>query len=109
MPVILTYSQARKWLNPGTELSTITAMLGKYDSNLMNAYPVDPTIKNSFANDKQLVQPKGSIVLKEEAPPTMTYNQQHGNYHSKKHFSSNGPTSTLADWASNSNTEKSSL
>lgn len=106
MPVILTYSQARKWINPGTGLSTITGMLGKYDSDLMNAYPADAAIKNSFTNNKQLVRPMGSKVLKEETQPTRTYNQDHGNYHLKKHFSSNTPASTLADWASNSDTGK---
>ena len=53
MPVILTYGQAKKWINPATELTTITQMLKKYDSNLMNAYPINPAIINSNEKDKK--------------------------------------------------------
>jgi putative SOS response-associated peptidase YedK len=46
MPVILSDSEEKKWLKPDTELSRITGMLSKYNSKLMNAYPVDPRIKD---------------------------------------------------------------
>jgi putative SOS response-associated peptidase YedK len=66
MPIILTDSEAKRWINSGTELLHITAMLKHYDSKLMNAYPVDPKIKNPLENDKQLIQPIGPRLLVEE-------------------------------------------
>jgi hypothetical protein len=66
MPVILTDSEAKRWINSGTELSRITAMLKHYYSKLMNAYPINPRIKNPEENDKQLIQPTGSRLLIEE-------------------------------------------
>ena len=66
MPVILTDSEAKRWINSETPLSRITSMLNHYDSKLMNAYPISPRIKNPEENDKQLIQPIGSRLLIEE-------------------------------------------
>ena len=89
MPVILTDSEAKKWIKSGTELSHITSMLNHYDSDLMNAYPIDPKIKNPTENDKQLIQPIGKRILTEEKPvmrsPYTAY------YHSKKSLRDHDP------------------
>jgi putative SOS response-associated peptidase YedK len=83
MPVILTDSEAKIWINSGTALSRITSMLNPYDSKLMNAYPIDPKIKNPLENDKQLIQPIGERVLIEEKPVIrLPYTSNY--YHSRK-------------------------
>ena len=66
MPVILSVSQAKKWVNQATELTNITRMLCRYESSLMNAYPIGPAIHNSTANDKSLIKPVGARVLEED-------------------------------------------
>jgi putative SOS response-associated peptidase YedK len=84
MPVILSDNEEKKWLKPDTELSRITQMLNRYDSKLMNAYPIDPRIKDPAANDKKLIQPLGEKLLNEEdnkVTPRVSYN---GHYQSKK-------------------------
>ena len=90
MPVILTYSGAKKWINPNTDLSRITSMLNHYDSNLMNAYPIDPKIKNPSENDKQLIQPIGERILIEEKP-VMRLPYSSGYYHSRKSLRDHDP------------------
>jgi putative SOS response-associated peptidase YedK len=66
MPVILSYNEEKKLINPSTDLGRITGMLNRYGANLMNAYPIDPRIKNPLENDKQLFKPLGPKVLSEE-------------------------------------------
>lgn len=46
MPVMLSDNEEKNGLNPSTPLSYITRILNPYDSNLMNAYPLDSRIKN---------------------------------------------------------------
>ena len=97
MPVILTDTEEKKWLNPGTGLSRITAMLNHYDSKLMNAYPIVPRITDPAENDKQLILPVGNKVLTEDdIPLRQTINTSGWNHH-KKRPSSNEPTSTMAE------------
>jgi putative SOS response-associated peptidase YedK len=90
MPVILTDSETKKWINPNTDLSRITSMLNHYDSNLMNAYPIDPKIKNPLVNDKQLIQLIGKPLLIEDKPAIRLPNNS-GYYHSRKTLRDHDP------------------
>lgn len=96
MPVILTDSQAKRWINPGAELSCITRMLTKLDSKLMNGYPISPRIKDPAQNDKALIQPVGGRITPELVAPTFKI-QTHGHYHSKKAQNPDNSTRTMAD------------
>jgi putative SOS response-associated peptidase YedK len=101
MPVILTYGQAKKWINPATELTTITQMLKKYDSNLMNAYPINPAIINSNENDKKLIRPIGPKLLLEETRQQIRFPYTSG-YHQAKKANKANDNSTMADRISQS-------
>jgi putative SOS response-associated peptidase YedK len=90
MPVILTDGEAKRWINSGTVLSRITAMLNPFDSNLMNAYPIDRRIKNPMENDKELIQPTGKRLLIEEKPILRTPYSP-GYYHSRKSSGDHDP------------------
>ena len=96
MPVILTDSQAKKWINSGIELSSITSMLTRFDSKLMNAYPISPRINDPDKNDKALIQPVGGRLTPEIVPPTFKIQTQ-GHYHSKKAQNPDNSTRTMAD------------
>jgi putative SOS response-associated peptidase YedK len=97
MPVILTDSEAKRWINSGTELSRVTSMLRHYDSKLMNAYPIDPKIKNPCENDKQLIQPTGGRLLLEEKPQFIRFPYTSGFHQAKKAQKDKEPTSTMAE------------
>lgn len=90
MPVILSDNEEKKWIKSNTGLSRITAMLNHYDSKLMNAYPIDPKIKNPTENDKQLIQPIGKRVLIEEKPVLRSPNNS-GYYNSRKTLRDHNP------------------
>ncbi len=96
MPVILTDSEAKRWINSGTELSRITSMLNHYDSKLMNAYPISPRIKNPEENDKQLIQPTGSRLLIEEKRPSIKFPYTSGYHQSKKADRGNDKSTMVA-------------
>jgi putative SOS response-associated peptidase YedK len=97
MPVILTDSEAKQWINSATELSRITSMLNHYDSKLMNAYPIDPKIKNPLENDKRLIQPIGPKLLLEETRSQIRFPYTSGYHQSKKAQKDNEPSSTMAE------------
>ena len=65
MPVILSKNDEKKWLNVNTPLTEITKLLRPYPSELMNAYPVGPEIKNPRAEGKNLISPKGKPLQAE--------------------------------------------
>jgi putative SOS response-associated peptidase YedK len=90
MPVILTDGEAKRWINSGTPLSRITSMLNHFDSKLMNAYPINPKIKNQAENDNQLIQPTGKRLLIEEKPALRSPNTS-GYYHSRKSLRDHDP------------------
>jgi len=96
MPVILSDNEEKKWINLNTELSRITAMLNHYDSKLMNAYPIDPKIKNPAENDKQLIQPIGERVLIEEKMPFIRFPHTSG-YHQARRANKAADTSTMSE------------
>jgi len=95
MPVILTYSEAKKWINSNTALSSITFMLNHYDYKLMNSYPINPRIKNPSENDKLLIQPIGPRLLIEEKRAIIKYPYTSGYHSSKKAREDSEPTYTL--------------
>ncbi|MFO7864022.1 MAG: SOS response-associated peptidase [Salinivirgaceae bacterium] len=65
-PVILQQWQESKWLNLNTPLSEITAMLQPYSSELMNAYPIAPEIKNARLKNRSLINPVGNPLMPED-------------------------------------------
>jgi putative SOS response-associated peptidase YedK len=65
MPVILHESNERTWINKESPLNSITRLLVPYPTNLMNAYPIDPSIKDPTNNYKELILPKGQRVQTE--------------------------------------------
>lgn len=96
MPVILTDSEAKKWINTGTELLRITAMLRHFDSKLMNAYPIDPKIINPMESDKQLIQPAGPRLLIEEKRMAVQIPRGSG-YHEARKAKQEANTTTMAE------------
>ncbi len=67
MPVILDPLDYKYYLNLKTELSDITALLKPYDFKKMNAYPIDSGIKKVSSNNKEILQPKGDLLMEESA------------------------------------------
>jgi putative SOS response-associated peptidase YedK len=59
MPVILTPSQEKKWLNNEMELPHILSILRPYPAEEMNAYPISNLIKNPRENRRDLIEPLG--------------------------------------------------
>jgi len=97
MPVILTDTEETKWLNPGTGLSVITSMLNHYDSNLMNAYPIDPRIKNPKENDRQLIQPIGERILHQEETIVFRRSGSQSYHQSARSRHADAKTTTMAE------------
>jgi len=95
MPVILSDSEAKRWINTETELSQITRMLNHYDSGLMNAYPVSPRINNQAENDKLLIQPTGERLLREEEKKVLRIPKTPGYHQIRKKSQLNEQTTTL--------------
>jgi putative SOS response-associated peptidase YedK len=90
MPVILSDNEEKRWIKPTAELTNITSLLNRYDSKLMNAYHIDPKIKNPLNNDKQLIQPIGERILIEEKP-FIHLPYASGYYHSRKTLHDHNP------------------
>lgn len=91
MPVILEKGREFRWLKPDLSLREILAQLQKYPSKLMNAYPIDPRIKDTSENFKQLIKPVGKSILTEDEPNIRHTINTSGWYHHKKRPSSNEP------------------
>jgi putative SOS response-associated peptidase YedK len=64
-PVILPRSLEQHWINNEIPLSDVTGMLRPYPADLMNAYPIDPAIKNPRANGPHLLKPTGQRLSPE--------------------------------------------
>lgn len=64
-PVILPRSLEQHWLNNDIPLSDVTGMLRPYPAEMMNAYPIDPAIKNPRANGPNLLKPVGQRLVPE--------------------------------------------
>ena len=97
MPVILEKDREFRWLKPDLSLREILGQLQKYPSKLMNAYPIDPWIKDTSENYKQLIKPIGNNVLNEDEPNLRNTINTSGWYNHKKRPSSNEPTTTMAE------------
>jgi len=87
MPVILSPSDERKWLDLRLPLSDITALLKPFDASLMNAYPISPLIKSPKADGADLIEPIGPPLLPEENLQVKSYLQSSGMGNPKQHFS----------------------
>jgi len=97
MPVILEKDREFRWLKPDLSLREILGQLQKYPSKLMNAYPIDPWIKDTSENYKQLIKPIGNNVLNEDEPNLRNTINTSGWYNHKKRPCSNEPTTTMAE------------
>ncbi len=64
-PVILDQRYEKKWLDNSLPLADITKLLRPYPADLMNAYPIDPAIKNPRAEGKDLLRPIGERLVPE--------------------------------------------
>ena len=64
-PVILDQRAEKKWLDTSLPLADVTKLLRPFPSELMNAYPIDPAIKNPRAEGKDLLKPVGERVVPE--------------------------------------------
>ena len=64
-PVILDKRHESKWLNQSLPLADVTKLLKPYPAGLMNAYPVDPAIKNPGAEGIGLLKPIGERIAPE--------------------------------------------
>ncbi len=64
-PVILRQGDEKRWISNDLSLSEVTSLLVPYPSELMNAYPVAPTIKNPRADDPGLIHPAGERLMPE--------------------------------------------
>ncbi len=64
-PVILYREDEKKWISDSLPLSEVTRLLVPYPGELMNAYPIAPTIKNPGADDPGLIHPVGERVMSE--------------------------------------------
>lgn len=65
LPVILHRSDENKWLSNNIPLADVTRLLMPYPADLMNAYPIAPTIKNPNADDPGLIHPAGQRLMPE--------------------------------------------
>jgi putative SOS response-associated peptidase YedK len=64
-PVILPRSYEQAWLSSDIPLSDVTKLLKPYPADLMNAYPIDASIKNPRADGLQLIRPVGQRIIPE--------------------------------------------
>jgi putative SOS response-associated peptidase YedK len=97
MPVILSHHEERKWLKQDAGLAEITVLLNKYDSELMNAYPIDPKLKNPNLNDRSLINPIGERLLPEEDFKVYQKIGYQGLGHSRRHKQAPNDVRTLGD------------
>ncbi|HBH05204.1 MAG TPA: SOS response-associated peptidase [Flavobacteriales bacterium] len=65
-PVILHPDHEQTWLNSNADLGEITELLRPYDARQMNAYPIDPMIKNPRVNGLELLNPIGERLFPEQ-------------------------------------------
>jgi putative SOS response-associated peptidase YedK len=64
-PVLLDPKQERRWIDTTTPLDEVTSMLRPIQNGLLNAYPIDPQIKNPRAEGRHLLQPIGQRIFPE--------------------------------------------
>ena len=64
-PVLLDPADEHKWIDPVTPLGDVTALLRPIPDGTLNAYPIDPGIKNPRLNGTTLLQPTGERIFPE--------------------------------------------
>jgi len=67
MPVILDERHYKEWLNKETALAEVTALLEPYDPQHMNAYPIDPSIRQVKTNSREALKAIGEPLIKQTA------------------------------------------
>ncbi len=65
IPVILHRENEKRWLANGLSTEELSSMMVPYPAELMNGYPIAPTIKNPRANDPGLIHPAGPRIFTE--------------------------------------------
>lgn len=68
LPVILRPDEESLWLDPHLPLDEVVNLLRPYPAEGMNAYPIDPIIRNPRAEGMNLLRPIGERIYS-EAPP----------------------------------------
>jgi len=86
MPVILSKSYEKKWLNAKTPLSDITQLLTPYPSEKMNVYPISAEIKNPKNNSRDFIKSLGSSLQKDSQIETTQKLELHGMGRYKRKF-----------------------
>jgi len=89
-PVVIPRKYENKWLNNDIPLSDVTKMLKPYPAELMNAYPVDPAIKNPKAQGPELIKPVGQRIVPEYETKTSDDLKLQGMGANKRHVEDNG-------------------
>lgn len=64
-PVILPRKYEQDWLNNDLPLADVTRMLEPFPADRMNAYPIDPAVKNPRKNGPELIKPIGQRLVPE--------------------------------------------
>ena len=63
--MLLDPADEHKWIDPVTPLGDVTALLRPIPDGTLNAYPIDPGIKNPRLNGTTLLQPTGERIFPE--------------------------------------------
>ena len=78
-PVILKDpSEERLWLDNSAPMAEVVRLLNPYPYDLMNAYPIEITIKNPRANGRELLKPKWKRVAREYDFEILDFLELHG-------------------------------
>ena len=64
-PVILDRDDEKYWLDTELPLGDTLSLLRHYPSDAMNAYPIDPAIKNPRSDGRELIEPIGERLTPE--------------------------------------------
>ncbi len=65
MPVILFREDEAGWLSKDASPRELSLLMKPYPAELMNGFPIAPTIRNPLANDPGLIHPVGPRIFTE--------------------------------------------
>jgi putative SOS response-associated peptidase YedK len=65
MPVILRREDEERWLSSGISDDELISLMQPFPPELMNGFPIAPTINNPHANDPGLIHPTGPRIFSE--------------------------------------------
>lgn len=71
-PVILPRKYEQDWLNNDLPLADVTRVLEPFPADRMNAYPIDPAVKNPRKNGPEVIRPVGQRLVPEHDIRTST-------------------------------------